>query len=325
MVAKRKDEEEEVVLELEEEPEEEKESKKEEAEEPEKEVVEEAQEEDDEDDESSEEEGSATSKEEESLEAKRERRRREKRMRREKQRRKDAMRDAEIARLQQELRQMKEATGSFVQKSELGAIESERKEIINVYNTAQKVMEAAITEGDGKKFAEAKAISDKAFSRYNFLEAQKAKYVEEETETAREEEKAPDIVGEQGKRYGLAWVKKNSSWYDPKGGNLDSKIALAIDTDLYNEGYDPNTKEYWDEFDDRCRERLPHRYKSEKSGNEKPKQTVGGGSRDSNPASYKSITVPKEFLQSLKAAGYEKGSAKYNSAVKHYLAQKKGA
>jgi len=261
------------------------------------------------------------------LEAKRERRRREKRMRKEKRNREFAFMTNEIVNLRQELKQLKEVTGKQSQKSQINEIESERKEIINVYNTAQKVMEAAITEGDGKKFAEAKAISDKAFSRYNMLEAQRAKYIEAEEASEKEtspQDSFPDIVGEEGKRYGMSWMKRNSSWYDPKGGNLDSRIALAIDTDLYNEGYDPNTKEYWDEFDDRCKDRLPHRYKNvvKKAGS---KQIVGGGGRESNPAAYKSITVPKEFLQSLTAAGYEKGSDKYNTAVKHYLAQKKGA
>lgn len=258
----------------------------------------------------------------EDIEAKRERRRREKRMRREKARRESAFMQNEIARLQQELRQMKEQTGKFVQDSQLSAIEAEKKEIANVYNTAQKVMAAAISDGDGEKFAEAKAISDKAYARYNLLEGAKQKYAKESSESDKKEVEPQGIIGEEGKRYGIAWVKKNSSWYDPNGGNLDSKIAQTIDTDLYNEGYDPNTKEYWDEFDDRCREKLPHRYKV---ADRASKQIVGGGGKDSNPSTYKSISVPKEFLHSLKAAGYEKGTPKYNAAIKHYIAQKKGA
>lgn len=49
------------------------------------------------------------------------------------------------------------------------------------------------------------------------------------------------------------------SWYDPKGLNAESRIVLALDESLAEEGYDPATPAYWTELDKRVARSLPHR------------------------------------------------------------------
>jgi hypothetical protein len=56
-------------------------------------------------------------------------------------------------------------------------------------------------------------------------------------------------------------MSKNT-WYDPSGANQDSRVALAIDSQLVEDGFDPRTPEYWDELDSRLKNYLPHRYKA---------------------------------------------------------------
>ena len=61
------------------------------------------------------------------------------------------------------------------------------------------------------------------------------------------------------------------SWWDPRGGDRDSQRVLSIDRSLVQEGYDPVSKDYWDELRSRIKEALPTRFK-----------TFKGSSTDSN-------------------------------------------
>lgn len=56
-----------------------------------------------------------------------------------------------------------------------------------------------------------------------------------------------------------SWMK-DKSWYDPSGKDIDSRIALQIDQTLAQEGWNPRTKEYWEELDNRLQKYLPHRF-----------------------------------------------------------------
>lgn len=276
-------------------------------------------------------------------EAIRERRRREKKMKRERDRRERSQLQNTIIMMAEEIKKLKDGQGEVGKKFEgltRSQIESEIGELSDIYNRAQAAMESAVAEGDGKKFTQAKAISDKAWARYTFLEAQKRQRLNPTTDDRQDKsfsgssnqnndnsvDGASEVVqlGRDGKRYGIAFVKENKSWYDPSGGNRDSKIVLAIDSDLYNEGYDPETKEYWDELKDRCKEYLPHRFKA--AGTKpRPKSVVGGSGNDYSSAGGAEKSLPKEFVQTLKAAGYWDDAAKRKAAIKNYYANRKGA
>lgn len=275
-------------------------------------------------------------------EAIRERRRREKKMKRERDKRERMQMQNTIIMMADEIKKLKDGHGEVNKKFEgltSQQIDGEISELSKIYNQAQAAMEAAVAEGDGKKFTQAKAISDKAWARYTFLETQKhqrPKTTQDDKQdrsdhgsSRRESESADDAsegvqLGKDGKRYGIAFVNKHKSWYDPNGGNKDSKRVIRIDAELYEEGFDPETKEYWDELEDRCREELPHRFKG--SGNKpRPKSIVGGSGNDHSPAGSAEKSLPKEFVQTLKAAGYWDDPVKRKAAIKNYYANKRGA
>ena len=66
------------------------------------------------------------------------------------------------------------------------------------------------------------------------------------------------------------WMGK-TPWFDSTGKGIDSKIALAIDEDLAQEGiFQPHTPEYFEELDARLKERLPHRYEDVKKTRKAP-------------------------------------------------------
>lgn len=279
----------------------------------------------------------------EALEEKRARRRREKKLKRERERRERAQLENVVVAMAEEIKKLKDGQGEVGKKFEgfnAEKIASEISELAKIYKKAERAMEEAISDGDGAKFAQAKQISDKAWARYTFLEAQKRQRPTPTSDDKQDTEKhsarndsagsADDAsegikLGKDGKRYGIAFVNKHKSWYSPNGDNRDSKVVLAIDTDLYNEGYDPESKEYWEELEDRCKEYLPHRFKSVDAKRAKPKSTVGGGAGDHSPAGGAEKSLPKEFVQTLKAAGYWDDAEKRKAAIKNYYSNRKGA
>lgn len=54
---------------------------------------------------------------------------------------------------------------------------------------------------------------------------------------------------------------RNFDWFKPENRtDMDSQIVLAIDNAVAAEGFDPSTPDYWDEIEDRMRDRMPHRF-----------------------------------------------------------------
>jgi len=88
----------------------------------------------------------------------------------------------------------------------------------------------------------------------------------------------PEVVGMAQK-----WATRNR-WYDPNGGDQDSRVVLALDEQLSREGFDPRTPEYWEELDDRSAKYLPHRYQRKtpsRSGNSGYNNGADAGGRGS--------------------------------------------
>jgi hypothetical protein len=117
-----------------------------------------------------------------------------------------------------------------------------------------------------------------------------------------------------------SWMKDNR-WYDPSGKDTDSRIAKVIDNDLASEGWDPADPEYWDELDNRLKERLPHRY-SGKSGGDRNRRSGTSSSRSDtsgSPAMGKNtFTLSRERVQALKDAGMWDDPDKRAKAIRNY-------
>ena len=77
-------------------------------------------------------------------------------------------------------------------------------------------------------------------------------------------EAQPIAINEQGKRLSQEFLARNS-WIDPSPDNSDtiSKAALAIDAQVLNEGYNPNTPAYWNELENRLAEVMPYKFEQD--------------------------------------------------------------
>ena len=61
-------------------------------------------------------------------------------------------------------------------------------------------------------------------------------------------------------------------WYASEPNSRDAQIVRLIDNEVANEGFDPASDDYWDEIEDRIRDVLPHRFGRQQS---QPRQANG--------------------------------------------------
>jgi len=142
-----------------------------------------------------------------------------------------------------------------------------------------------------------------------------------------QQQEAPDPMVT---RHSQRWIAKNN-WYNPRGQDRDSKIALVEDQQLVSEGYDPSSQDYWVELDKRLQKVLPHRYTDDMDENpartQRPRNFVTGSGREqaSSSEGRNTITLSPEKVKAMKDAGMWEDPVKRAKMIKRYaLAAKKG-
>lgn len=269
----------------------------------------------------------------------RERRRREKKMKKERERRERLAMQTTIANLQETVKRQDEVLKKVqggIGEAEISRIQDEQSQLQQIYNEAMAKQEEAITNNDGATFRKSKEIADKAWARWNTLELAKKQRKTQQKETKEPEEHSSDNgiqLGQDAIRLGTAWQRKHAGWYkvdqNGNGINLDSKIVNEIDRDLYNEGFSPESEDYWQELDERVKERLPHRYKNLQqtnkngAGSKKPKIITGGGGNSNDAGIKAEKSLPAEFVRALKQAGHWDDPKKKKAAIDDYLKNRK--
>lgn len=56
------------------------------------------------------------------------------------------------------------------------------------------------------------------------------------------------------------WMDERSDWYGAKGFERQTRLANRLDKEVYRDGYDPSTPEYFEELDARIKEKAPELY-----------------------------------------------------------------
>jgi len=122
------------------------------------------------------------------------------------------------------------------------------------------------------------------------------------------------------------WMERNA-WFNPDGKDLDSRIAKQVDETLTQEGWDPNSKEYWEELDNRLQKYVSHRYNANTDENpnqrSKPRGIVTGSGRESasRAGGKNTFTLSPEQVRAMKDAGFWDDSEKRNKMIKRYAAE----
>jgi len=177
---------------------------------------------------------------------------------------------------------------------------------------AQGKMKEATDNSDGDAFTKAQELW---YDTRRKLEAMN-NYKEQVTK-ANSTESAP--ANPKLVRLANDWMERNS-WYDPEAGDEDTQIAKVIDNRLVAEGWDPASKDYWDELDNRLQKRLPHRYTRDSGENSRrsPRSVVTGSSRESSRGNGSQFVLEPEQVRAMKDAGFWDDPEKRNKMIKRY-------
>lgn len=128
--------------------------------------------------------------------------------------------------------------------------ESNLKSLDGSIDATKRAVAAAKEEGDTEK--EVEALDQLAELRSQ----RKAVEVSAPPESA---DTGDDTVSTRGTDGGLTkkWVEQNKSWFRRPGFDRQNRVANEVDDEVYAEGYDPASPEYYAELDTRLRTRLP--------------------------------------------------------------------
>lgn len=179
----------------------------------------------------------------------------------------------------------------------------------------QMKLKEAVESGDGDGVVNAQEAMYEAKRQVEALQNLKHQ-ASRQIETSGIKPPDPDM-----QRLASDWMSKNR-WYDPKGRDTDSKVALQIDKAMAEEGYDPSTEEYWDELDERLSKYLPHRYNQGKSNSRpRPRSVVTGSERSSSSTSGSSneFLLSPQRVAAIKEAGMWDNKEQRMKMIKRFM------
>lgn len=238
-------------------------------------------------------------------ETKRERRRQERKTRRQRQREARDRDKKELRFLERRNEQLERRFSELDQRvghSEVAQVDGRINDIKSKIKLADQVISKAITSQDGNAYSEAQGIRDDLrdqLSRLNYAK---------QTISTRAQEPGEPQVDPRLVDHAQDWMEDHN-WWDPQGGDKDSRQVSRIDAQLVKEGFDPTSQDYWDELSDRVKDALPHRYE-DANGKGKPKKktprskgpTFSTGGRE-RPLRKGEVYISPERRQAMEEAG----------------------
>jgi hypothetical protein len=265
-------------------------------------------------------------------EDKRERRRAENKTRRQRQReaRERTERELNFLRsrneeLEQRFSRFEQETDARIAGSEIQSIEQGISKAKSDLALANQVIEQAVAQNDGKHLAE--ALDHRDAIRDNLRDMEQAR----EYLATPQRRQQPTPVQDLDPRH-VAHAQQfmiENDWWDPTGRDQDSATVLQIDRSLVQEGFNPVTKEYWDELRARTEEALPSRFDSragdrggegEGNGQSRPRNRgpqfrTGGRER---PLKKNEVYISPERKEAMMEAGVWEDPVLRNKYLKSY-------
>lgn len=160
---------------------------------------------------------------------------------------------------------------------------------------AEHFIAKATEAGNGEDVVAAMRIRDQAMSEANQLTQQRQQF-EQARQQAATPQVDPTVVN-----YAKEWMQANP-WYDPQARDRDSALTKAIDNELVREGYNPASREYWEELTDRVAEAIGE--DAAPAPRRKKRGPPTGNTREHAPVSTKrEIYVTPERKQAMIEAG----------------------
>lgn len=197
-----------------------------------------------------------------------------------------------------ELSQRVAATESHAVTTNVQTLEQRLAQAQLEVQQAERVIAAATEAGNGNDVVVAMRIRDEAREQARRLEADKAQML-----TAQRQAAAPQ-VDPNVVNFAKEWMTANP-WYDPQGRDRDSALTKAIDSELAREGYNPASRDYWEELTSRVADALGGDDKDgQPAAKPRRKAPPTGNTREHAPVTTKrEIYVTPERKQAMIEAG----------------------
>ena len=223
-----------------------------------------------------------------------------------------AAQDRELQALRERMAQMERRS----QVADMARIDKAISDEESRMNYAKVKMKEATDQSDGQALVRAQELYHETRDRIEKLKGYK-NHVEGQ---AKPEEEASPVIKRQAER----WMEKNS-WYDPEGVDSKSRLAKKIDAQLAKEGWNPATRDYWEELDSRLQDEEEGAYTgntSETPRRRGPKNVVTGSERETGGgASRNTFTLTPEQVRAMKEAGFWDDPKKRSRMIQKYAEQ----
>ena len=233
----------------------------------------------------------------------------------------------QIAELQAQLQNSTEK----VQETEQASLVSYENQIKEKLKLAEEGYKNAYDSGDKDKLLAAqKAIADATtelrmvYAKRFYIEDQDKKTDHKQAdsgdkETPKETQQKPQQPPKLHK-FAREWISDNSELYNKE--RISTPASHVINEDLLQEGFDPETEEFYTEISKRLKKELPHKFGQQEEPTNKPAQVVAGKSRTSASSKGK-IRLSQEDLRLAKKMGvpldvYAREKAKVEKAGDDY-------
>jgi hypothetical protein len=213
-----------------------------------------------------------------------------------------------------EMLQRLSAVEGYTQNTSAQSLEARIAQTQREIQQAELIIAKATEAGNGDDVVAAMRIRDQAISQAHQLNTAKQQF-DTQRQQAQQPRVDPNVVN-----YAKQWMEANP-WYDPTGRDRDSALTKAIDNELASEGFDPASREYWEELTGRVAEAFGE-------GEKKPKRRAPptGRTREHAPVSTKKeIYVTPERKQAMIEAGVWDDPVQRQRYLKAYQAYDTGS
>ena len=218
-----------------------------------------------------------------------------------------------------------------VQETEKASLVSYENQLKEKLKLAEEGYKNAYDSGDKDKLLEAqKAIAD-ATTELRMVDAKRF-YIEDQAKKTDPKQadsgakEAPKEAQPQPQKppklhkFAREWISDNSEWYNKD--RISTQAAHVINEDLLQEGFDPETEEFYTEISKRLKKEMPHKFGQQEEPTNKPAQVVAGKSRTSASSKGK-IRLSQEDVRLAKKMGvpldvYAREKAKVEKAGDDY-------
>lgn len=237
-------------------------------------------------------------------------------------------RDEELQQLRSEINNLRSAVqerDTQLSSSLKNSIDSTESQLESNIEAAKQLYKQAVESGDTDGMLTAQESMSKAYAEKNRVEQQKAAWEEYNRSLEANGQKAAQVAQQQQQTQeydpkAVEWATKNS-WFGQD--QIMTAAALTIDQELKGEGYDPSDDDFYEEVDNRLRQRYPHKFQDINSEPETPRlqdtttssaQVVAGASR--TPKTSQSSNKVKLTQEDVRLAN------KWGIPLEKYAAEK---